>query len=173
MIALDTGILIYGLQSRRASGKTSGDAGLDARIARASALIDELQSAGKRCMIPAPAAWEYVLDFPMEEQPKIWTSLAGFAIPPFDHAAARIAAKLARKYFDSVVASQKGHGKRDVKRQGARSFLRVDMQIVAIAIAHRAEKLYTVDVDDFTALSAGDIPVVGLPQEHQKTLFSD
>jgi hypothetical protein len=28
-------------------------------------------------MIPAPVAWEYVLDFPLDEQPGIWASFQG------------------------------------------------------------------------------------------------
>jgi predicted nucleic acid-binding protein len=173
MIALDTGILIYGLQSRRDLAATTGDAEHESRIVRAAALIDEIRTAGKRCMIPAPAAWEYVLDFPIDEQSRIWASLEGFAIPPFDQAAARIAAQLARKHYDSVVRSQKGKGKQQARRQGARSFLKIDMQIVAIAMAHRAEKLYTVDTEDFSAIAPAGLTIQGLPQAQKKIQFPD
>ena len=90
--------------------------------------------------------------------------MTGFAVAPFELAAARIASRIARKHYDDVVLSQKGQGKRQAIAAGARQQLKVDMQIMAIAMAQRAEKIYTLEVERFTRWADGKILVVGLPQ---------
>jgi hypothetical protein len=69
-----------------------------------------------------------------------------------------------RRHFDEALATQKGQGKKDVKKAGARQLLKVDAQIVAIAIAQGATRLYTLEVEKFTKWADGKILVHGLPQ---------
>jgi len=161
MIVLDTGILIYGIQGKKKGLLNAYEQRI---VPRAQALLSELASHDSKILIPAPAAWEFVLDFPVEEQPEIRSQMSGFGIPPFDQAAARIAAEIMRKHFDYAMATQKGQGKKDVKKAGARQLLKVDAQIVAIAIAQGATHLYTLETEKFAKWADGTILVKGLPQ---------
>ena len=170
MIALDTGVLLYGVQAARGSQRRVRSDVEEGYIRRAAALIDELRLSGKRLMLPAPAAWEYVTDFAVEDQPDIWASFKDFALIPFDQSAARIAARLARRHFDEAIKNSKGQGKKVIRDQGPRQLIKVDMQILAVAIAHRAEKIYTFETERFTHWADGLIQVAG-PPGVEKRLF--
>jgi hypothetical protein len=50
---------------------------------------------------------------------------------------------------------------------------KVDMQIISIAVAHRAEQLYTLEVEQFSRWADGRIQIAGLPQEQRKLQFPD
>lgn len=171
MIAFDTGILIYGVQAAKRQQRPLNDREKLEYIPRATALIDELQRIRSRVLLPMPAAWEYVLDFPIGEQPAVWSSLSWFALQPLDEAAARIAAQLARQHFDEQLRTQKGRGKKALMNDGARQRMKVDLLILGTAIAHRSERIYTTDVEQFRQWSQGRIPVFGLPPD-QKRLFN-
>ena len=56
MIALDTGVLIYGTQAARQPQKKKLTPLEESRIFRATALLSELKTADKKVIIPAPAA---------------------------------------------------------------------------------------------------------------------
>ena len=163
MIALDTGFLIYGTQNGAGRNRTFSEVQL-ARVSPTVEILEQLRVERKPIIIPAPAAWEYVLDFAVTDQPEIWRGFSPFSIVPFDAAAARIAAQISRRFFDRVRDSTKGHGKRQVETPGARQQMKVDIQIVSIAIAQRAEAIYTLEVEKFSEWAGGMIDVIGLPR---------
>lgn len=164
MIALDTGFLIYGTQAQR---HRQGDFSRvqQSRVSLAVGVLDELLADGKTFVIPAPAAWEYVLDFDVADQPEVWRGFSAISVAPFDVAAARIASQISRRYSDRIANSSKAFGNRPAAGVGARQQMKVDIQIVAIAIAQRAEAIYTLEVEKFSEWAGGAIRVVGLPMK--------
>ena len=111
-------------------------------------------------MVPAPAAAEYLQGFDDKERQEQLAALKRyFFVPSFDLPAAAIAAELSRR---SDVWDLKHADRQKVK---------TDVQIIAIAIAHRAELIVTDNVKEFRAIAAGKIAVSEVPGvEEQQTL---
>ena len=161
MIALDTGLLIYGTQAERQRGGGFSKVQLQ-RVPVAHSILADLREHGKAIIVPAPAAWEYVLDFGIAEQAEVWRGFALISVAPFDSAAARIASQISRRFSDRIRNSAKASQSRDARAVGARQQMKVDIQILAVAIAQRAEAIYTLEVERFSEWAAGAIPVIGL-----------
>lgn len=87
--------------------------------------------------------------------------MRSFALAPFDASAARIASQISGRYYDSAIRSLKGEGKRQALAAGCRQQLKVDMQILAIAIAQKTDAIYTLDVGTLTHWADGMIPAFG------------
>jgi predicted nucleic acid-binding protein len=115
-------------------------------------------------MTPSPVLGEYLAGFPAEEHQKhidIITQL--FFVPSLDVRAAAIAARLQQK----VSGQQRPTDQTKQK-------LKVDAQILGIAIANNAEKVITQNIKHFRAMAAGEIEVTEIPIiGKQQELFVD
>ena len=127
----------------------------------------------EKVIVPLPAAMEYVCGFPIEEQQKHWPVLSKrFALVPFDLRAAMIAAEIERRRVErdrAASSPKKSKSGATVKVDFAeltRQQIKVDVQILAIAIAAGATEIVTHDIDHFSSFARGypievrDIPLV-------------
>ena len=116
-------------------------------------------------MIPAPALMEYLVGLDAEEAIRQLSSLQRyFLITAFDVPAAVLAADLERGKTRSLVRANKDLDKNKV---------RIDAQIVAVAIVNGAEKIISHD-PHFRELAAGRIDVEEIPEiYHQTEMFDE
>ena len=162
VIAFDTQILIWGVQGVAKPGQRG-------MIARTEAYLDLLgKRKSEKVIVPLPAAMEYVCGFPIEEQQKQWPVLSKrFALVPFDLRAAEIERRRVER--DRAASSpKKSKSGATVKVDFAeltRQQIKVDVQILAIAIAAGATEIVTHDIDHFSSFARGypievrDIPL--------------
>ncbi len=158
MICLDTTPLIWGVQGIADKSQTG-------MIARTKRYLRFLRSVNERIIVPTPVMIEYLSGFPAEEQAaQIAILESQFRLPGLDAPAAAIAGMLnAQK---SVI--QKVRRESDESRQA----LKIDVEIIAIAIAQKASCIITNNVKEFTALAQERIPIRPVPNaEEQRVLF--
>lgn len=159
LIAFDTQILIWGVQgSSRPSQR--------GMIPRTRSLIEEVaKQQTKRqteLVIPLPAAVEYVCGFPVDDQARQWATLSSrFRLIPFDLRAAQIASQIERRRSDlkpkktKKKTSRKRTASRRTAADIARQKVKVDVQIIATAIAAGASSIYSDETKHFAELAAG------------------
>lgn len=152
MICIDTMVLIWGVQQKARSGQ-------EEMVERTARFLRRLRDENQTIMVPAPAAAEYLQGFDDRERQEQLSALERFFfVPSFDLPAAAIAAELSRR-SDSWAL--------DADRQKVKT----DVQIIAIAIAHRAELIVTDNVKEFRAIAAGKIAISEVPSvEEQQAL---
>lgn len=149
LVAFDTQILVWGVQGHSHPTQKG-------MIARATTYIEDLAKKNARIIIPTPVAWEYVCWFPVEEQDEQWAVLSRrFRLAPFDLRAAQIAAQIERLRL-SAVGGTKAKTRQSEAQIGdlTRQKIKVDVQILAIAIAAGAESIITHDAEHFSPLAA-------------------
>lgn len=148
MICFDTGPLIWGIQGRASDGQ-------EEMVQRTQRYIKYLSEKNAEIALPAPVVAEYLLGFEVVERTKqIQLINKVFRVPSFDMQAAVIAAELeGNKRVIGEIRESTGLGKNE---------LRIDAQVVAIAIANQAEKIITND-GHFKDLAQGRIEVVEVP----------
>ncbi|MFL6199295.1 MAG: type II toxin-antitoxin system VapC family toxin [Thermoanaerobaculia bacterium] len=155
MICIDTMVLIWGVQKKARSGQ-------EEMVERTARYLRSLQDENETIMVPAPAAAEYLQWFDDNERQEQLAALERFFfVPSFDLPAAMVAAELSHRSeawgFDERVDRQK---------------VKTDVQIIAIAIAHRAELIVTDNVKEFRAIASGRIAVKEVPSvAEQRGLF--
>jgi hypothetical protein len=170
LVAFDTQLLIWGVQgtSHPSQGKL---------IPRARALIEELSKAQVKVVVPLAAAVEYVCGFPVVDQPKQWARLSeSFRLIPFDQRAAQIAAQIERRRHEAKTTPRTKVAQRTASKRRSRDIARqkvkVDVQILATAVAAGAESIFTDEVVHFSELALGlKIKVLDLKsREYQSRL---
>jgi predicted nucleic acid-binding protein len=153
MICLDTHVLIWVIQGKARKGQ-------ERLVAKAKQFIRHLEIQGKRVMIPAPVVGEYLVPFDEKERPTqldLITRL--FFVPALDVHAAAVQAQL--------------EGNKDLLREIKDAYgldrqqIRVDAQILAVAIVNSAEKVVSYD-PHMPRLAQGRIAVEELPDIHEQ-----
>jgi predicted nucleic acid-binding protein len=149
MIVFDTAPVIWGIQGA-ARPEQRGMVGRTQRYLHYLARTDE------QIVIPAPVIFEYLCGFDHAEQRRQRTALErAFRIPSFDGEAAAVPAELAHtRGLIGRVARQTG-----IDRQS----LKVDFQIIAIAIVVGAELIVTHEVAAFQKMAQQRIKVIEVP----------
>lgn len=159
MVCFDTGPIIWGVQGRAKPGQ-------EHMVRRTKRYIRYLADQRKAIMIPAPALAEYLIKFDQkdrEQQKKLIEQQ--FFVPAFDLPAAELAAEL--EHDSALLKSVKA------ANGVTRDQLRVDAQIVAIAVVQKAEKIITND-PHLKEIARGRIPVEEVPQiTDQPSLFPE
>jgi len=150
MICLDTAIVIWAIQGIEDPQRPD-------MPLRARRFIENLSEAGVRIMIPSPVVHEFLTGLPTEVKSETIEVLSKmFYIPSFDLSSAVLAAELdANRGEMKEIKSDYGLMRQQIK---------VDTQIIAIAIMHQATEIVTDDVDHFTRIAKGRIKVSGLPE---------
>ncbi|MGH2486617.1 MAG: type II toxin-antitoxin system VapC family toxin [Ktedonobacterales bacterium] len=130
MIAADTNVLIDARQGRT-------DPALADRVTRARSLVNEASKANIEIVLPSIVVSEYLAWFDDAARPAQRSALeANFKIMPFDLNAAELAAAIDKRHRAAGTARLAGV---------SRACLRVDVMILATAIAAGAKALYTSD----------------------------
>lgn len=146
MICFDTMLLIWGVQCTATPNRMW-------MIDLTKRYIDSL-GAGEAIMVPAVAAAEYLAGF-RDEARRIaeWEVLKQrFFIPEFDSSAVVLAATLAQTSAGTTLLAE-----------GQRRCLKADIQIIATAIAHGAERIVTGNVSEYRKLAGDWIEVIDVP----------
>lgn len=140
-VCFDSMVLIWGVQGN----ETQVERGM---VDRTRAFLKSLEEKGREkstVFVPAPSLSEFLCGIPADERPAAVRSIhERFVVADFDAAAAALATEIWTKRAQVVEP-----GDRTVKR-----VMKVDCQILAIALKMRAEVLYT---DDKWLLGAGDL----------------
>lgn len=153
MICFDTGPIIWGVQGKATRGQ-------EHMVSRTKRYIRYLRNQKQAIMVPTPVVAEYLIPFnPQEQQEQVRVFERGFFIPSFDLPAALVAAELEH---DSGLIKAIRRGS-DVDRNR----LRVDAQILAIAIVNMAEKVITAD-PHLKSLAQDKIAVTEVPDIHEQ-----
>lgn len=136
IVCLDTHILIWAL--RDIPPGEEDESGL-----RAQALLALLEKDKHTVLIPSPVLSEFLLGVEEERQPEIAQEITRrFEVVPFDAAAAVATASLwVRKNGGRSLSSTVGASVGNTPRQA----IKVDFQILGIAISRRAEVIYSHD----------------------------
>ena len=131
MICFDTHVLIWGVQGRAKAGQ-------EHLIEKAKRYIRHLDQHNEQIMIPAPVVGEYLVHFNGDDLAKQKDIIQrNFFVPSLDIHAAAIQAE---------IEGDKALRKRIQAEDGLdRQQLRVDSQIIAIALVNKAEKIISHD----------------------------
>jgi len=161
MICLDTPILIWGVRE-------SATRGQEHMIDKASRYIAYLESQNERIMVPTPVIAEYLVGATVTQRRDRVILERGFYAPGFDLPSAELAAELLRD-TDLI--------KRTRDETGVdRLLIKIDAQIIAIAITHHAKKIVTPNVRHFRVLARGKIDIEDLPdilEQNRLPLITD
>ena len=147
MICFDTSVLIWGVQGRARPGQAD-------MVERTRKYIRHLSEKKQQIMVPSPVVQEYLRGFEsplLEEQARLIER--SFFVPALDFRAAVLAAQLQPRR--DAAPSERAEA---IDRQS----VRVDAQVVAIAIANHAEKIISGD-PHLSKLAQGWIPVEDVP----------
>ncbi len=154
LVCLDNHILIWGIRGIATAGQ-------EPMIQRAKALLDELDKDNAEILVPSVVVGEFLAGVPKVQHTELLNVLnRRFQIPPFDVRAAVVAAGLWRDF------AERSPTLREQLRSDfpavEKAKLKADVQILAIALARKAEVLYTHD-GALKTVASGLIAVRELP----------
>jgi predicted nucleic acid-binding protein len=148
MICVDTCVLIWGVQSH-------GNPKKNPKIDKTRRYLEFLAEEEIPIMVPSPVVTEYLMGFKEDEHPAELNKLGHrFFLPSFDVAAATVAARLMSGKKISTVASQSGV---------SRNVVKFDLQVVATAIVHHADKIVTGNTAEFQKIAGDKLEVIDVP----------
>lgn len=153
VVCLDTMILIWGV-------KKEATAGQEMRIKDAEAFLKNLEDEGAEVIIPAPVMSEILVRVPENKLESVAEYVGShFRVMPFDSACAVVAAKLRQTI--------EGNGVRKELQEAGRNWreVKIDIQVAAVAIVHRATCLYSSD-SGMAKVACGLVEVKDMPHAH-------
>lgn len=132
IVCLDTHFVIWGVKKEATPGQ-------EENIKKASFLLDELEKAKAKVIIPTLVVGEVLVGTPPEKQPAFLQQLyKRFMIPPFDAFSALIFSEMYTNWLK----------KRSIEpdeNKPIREKMKMDCLIVAVAVNAKAECIYTHD----------------------------
>lgn len=153
-VCLDNHILIWGVRGEFSEGQAD-------MVPRTQALLEDLENSRAIIYIPAPVITEYLLGVDPERHPETLEKLSRrFSIANQDVVSAQRAAELWLKRNGG--RRQLSAELREAANGASRQVLKVDCQIVGIALAKRADVIYTHD-PGIKAFADGMIRVSEVP----------
>lgn len=157
IICFDTNMMIWGVRGMASPGQ-------EEMVVRAKRYLEFLEKNKHRIIIPAPVLAEYLVFSGDAEREQQGTEFERqFRVMPYDYRAAKIAARIGRDR-PRIEAIQEGFGK-------ARQAISVDVQVVAIASANKADLLIAHE-GSMRKLAEGIVTAVDIPSvETQATMF--
>ena len=130
---LDTHVLIWGIKKQANPTQQN-------MIDRAARFIQWLEKEKHTVIIPAPVLGELLMKIPVEQHQNFISQFSkNFIIAPFDAHAASQFAYIWQKTGESYQSNNQGNSGREK--------IKVDCMIVAIAVAQKANVLYSEDAD--------------------------
>lgn len=155
IVALDTNILIWGLQEHKPGAKSD-------LLRRAKILLRQLDEDCANVLVPSVVVAELLVGIPPEKHGSIVHELRKrFLCPSLDLHAASIAAELWQK-----------HRRLPPKDQIKRSTLKADVLIIATAASAGAQRFYSHDPKCRRLARAAKLDAHDLPTHHEN-LFID
>lgn len=125
---------------------------------RSDVLLRQIRSERARIIVPAPCVAEALMKVPPPLRPSFMADVSRFVhIAPFDVEAALYYGKLEQQHGSKVHPSVEG-------LPHARSGMRIDYQVVAIACAQSAMCIYSHDRGHLTKYAQGNMTVRELPE---------
>jgi len=133
LVCVDTQILIWAIKEEATPGQ-------DGMIPRSKALLKYLSESDKKILIPAVVLGEFLIKMPTESHRTVFNLMQReFVVAQYDAKAALHYARIWRaRQGDQVFESLKESGK-------TRQELKADRMIVATAVAHEVECIYSHD----------------------------
>lgn len=129
---LDTMILVWGVRRECTPGQED-------RLQAADALFEQFENDGTRLLIPAPVLSEYLVRVPRSQWEDVLSVFkAEYIIGTYDAKAAMIAAELHTRRVETLKPEE-------IADLGGRRELKVDCQVVAVAMSNGADVLYSDD----------------------------
>lgn len=129
---LDTMILVWGVRRQCTMGQED-------RVYAADALFEQFENDGTRLLIPTPVLSEYLVRVPRSQWEDVLDVFrTEYIIGTYDAKAALIAAELYTKRVDTLKPEE-------ITDLGGKRELKVDCQVVAVAISHNADILCSDD----------------------------
>lgn len=153
-VCLDNHILIWGVRGEFSEGQHD-------MVPRAQALLEELENQRATIIVPAPVITEYLLGVDPERHPDTIEKLSRrFSIAPYDTAAALRSTDLwLRRNGGRTLSSEL----KALANGASRQVLKIDCQIVGIALAKRADVIYSHDpgIRSFAegVVKVSDVPI--------------
>lgn len=150
LLTFDTNVMIWAVQKVAKRGQ-------EYRLQQAAALMDWIDRHGHNLVFIADVVSEFLVGDDESRRERLSDLLeTRFAVLPFDTKAARIAAKL--KSHPEFLKQFQQSGK-------SRACIKADVRIVATAVAHGVERVYSTDPDvrkfaDRCGLSCSGLPIV-------------
>ena len=159
LVCLDTQIIIWGVKGEATQGQ-------EHMPAKAKAFIAELAKSKVECIIPAIAVAECLFKAPQKREAMLSVFNQCFRVAPFDLAAA-----------EKYVSMYDNESFRNARQQSgaSRETIRIDGMIVAIAVANKAECIYS-DDEHVGRLARGHIEcktLASVPQQLELGLKPD
>lgn len=139
-IVIDTNVLVQIMRNERSTDLRHPETGevIDRPFERASALVDHVDAVGGLVVIPAPVLSEYLFGIDkksFQAHLDVINSVKSIEVAPFDDIAAIECAML-------VSDSEQ----KQLDPDATKAKLRVDRQILAIAVASRVSEIWTHDI---------------------------
>ena len=157
IICFDTNMMIWGVRGMASPGQ-------EEMVVRAKRYLEFLEKSKHRVIIPAPVFAEYLVFYSDAEREQQGTEFERhFRVMPYDYHAAKVAARISHDR-PRLEAIQDEFGK-------SRQAISVDVQVIAIAAANKADVLIAHD-GSMRKLAEGIVTAVDIPSvETQATMF--
>ena len=157
MICFDTTPFIWGMQS-----SSDDEATLNENFRKMRLFLERLASENQRIMIPTVVLAEYLVKVPVEDHAaEVNRIQAIYRVFPFDVKAASISADIGGSLTYQSTVNQFAETQH-VTREEARQLVKVDVMIVATAIANNAERIISED-PHIRSIAGTRIPVDPIP----------
>lgn len=151
-VCLDTHIIIWGIKEEATLGQ-------EKMIQKAKAFLTWLDNEGIKGILPSPVITELLMHVPVEKHLEVMTILQKkFMIPSFDNAAAQCYAKIWSNKNDAGIIE-----KMKSELLVTRDVIKIDCQIVAIAVVQKASCIYSYDIK-LKKFAEGIIEVKEMPE---------
>lgn len=153
LVCLDTHILIWGIKEESEPGQKD-------MIPKAKAFLKWLEDKKIKVLIPSVVVAELLMRVPSEEHGKVIDFFQRkFITPPFDTVAACCFANIWRKKTDEKTIKELIDNLSITREK-----IKIDLQIIAIAVTRRASCIYSYD-KAMPKLAEGYISVKEIPSE--------
>lgn len=160
IICLDTHVLIWGIRGQAERGQ-------EVMIGRTRILLEALAERAKanQIVVPAPVIGEFLIGVEEERHPETLAELSTrFMVVPYDSAAAAHAAAHWRRLNGGRALSEEV---RLSVKNATRQEIKVDTQIIGIALARKVDLVYSGD-PHLRTLAQGRVRIENIPEALQQ-----
>lgn len=160
-VCIDNHVLVWGIRKKATPGQ-------EHMIPRTEVLIDYLTEKKYEVIVPAPVVTEFLMGTPIEQHDEVLRTLTSrFMVVPYDLPASVHAARIWQQH----------KGRQDVLNgplidgvSSWRTKLKVDCQILGIAIHNKVDLVYSHD-EALLAMARGIVPAQMIPEMSFQAAF--
>lgn len=153
-VAIDSMVIIWGMQSARPATRKPTTQNVPELQRRAAVLLDELAETGETVIVPSIVAAETLIKIDPDKHGEFIAQLHSlFVLPPFNLAAASLAARLWQR-----------RAEKPSEKANSRVCLKADLMIIATAVVTGASVYYSHEpkfrkMAEETGIQARDLPM--------------